>query len=181
MVEIQPVNWANIDKHYAWNNDPELNYFDSDFPLVQESFESFTQRLKVMNADMQGSLKIMEIVLQETGQLIGIVDIHGIDHINRRCFIECTIAERAYRSRGLGTMAFRQTVRHCFEDLGMNKVLSSAFDFNEKWIRILENLGFEQEGRLREHALKNGEYADKLIFGLLVNEYRDSEIFQQAV
>ncbi len=181
MIEIRPVDLANIDKHYAWNNDPELNYFDSDFPFIKESFESFRQRLHEMDSDNESNVKILEIALKDSGQLIGIVDIHGIDYINRRCFIECSIAEREYRNQGLGTMAFRETVRFCFEEMAMNKVLSSAFDFNEKWIRILNNLGFEQEGRLREHAIKNGSYSDKLIFGLLAHEYKESHQFHEAV
>jgi ribosomal-protein-alanine N-acetyltransferase len=53
----------------------------------------------------------------------------------------------------------------------MNKVSTSAFDFNENWIALVSKLGFKQEGLLREHALKRGIYSDKMIFSMLKDEY----------
>lgn len=171
----------NIRTHHAWNNDPELNYFDSDFPLDRESLPSFRQRMQDMMNDPNSGSLILEIHHEADQKLIGIVDIHGIDLINKRCMIECTIADRTYQNKGFGTAAFRDTVRYCFDEMGMNKVISSAFDFNDKWIRILTNLGFTNEGTLRQHAVKNGHYADKLIFSLLKSEYASSEHFQMSV
>lgn len=171
MIRIQAVNWDNIEQHYAWNNDPKLNYFDSDFPHEQESFDAFAHRMRHIQEDARSSIYIMEIIHEADGKLIGIVDIHGIDRINRKCQIECTVADSAYENQGFGTEAFRHAMRYCFEEMHMNKVISSAFDFNEKWIRILMNLGFTLEGRFRQHALKDGRYCDKLIFGLLQEEY----------
>lgn len=171
MIHIQPVSWDNIELHYAWNNDPELNYFDSDFPHEQESFDEFTRRLRSIQQDERSSIHIMEIIHEADQKLIGIVDIHEIDRVNLKCQIECTIADKAYENKGFGTQAFQQAVRYCFDEMGMHKVMSSAFDFNEKWIRILKNLGFTQEGCLREHALKNESYCDKYVFGLLQEEY----------
>jgi len=181
MIEIRPVNWENIETHYQWNNDPELNFFDSDFPHTKESFGSFARRLKQMSSEENHRIMLMEVFHKRDDKLIGIVDIHDIDPINKRCNIECTIAEPDYRDKGYGTMAFRQAVSYCMEDLEMNKVISTAFDFNEKWIRILGNLGFHQEGLLRDHALKNGRYTDKLIFSLLKSEFKESVNFKQAV
>lgn len=171
----------NIKTHHAWNNDPELNYFDSDFPLDMEPISSFRQRMQEMLNDPNSGILILEIHHEADQKLIGIVDIHGIDPINKRCIIECTIADRSYQNQGYGTAAFRDAVRFSFEELGMNKVMSAAFDFNEKWIRILKNHGFTLEGTLREHALKNNEYADKLIFSILKSEFVDSEHFQMSV
>jgi len=181
MIEIRPVNWENIETHYEWNNDPELNYFDSDFPHMKESFDSFARRLRDMSSEDNQHIILMEVFHKNDDKLIGIVDIHDIDPINKRCNIECTIAEPDYRDKGYGTIAFSQAVSYSMEELGMNKVISTAFDFNDKWIRILGNLGFHQEGCLREHALKDGRYSDKLIFGLLNSEYKESVKFQQAV
>ena len=176
MIRIQPVNWDHIKRHYAWNNDPELNYFDSDFPHEQESFEAFTRRLRHIQQDEHSPIHIREIIHEADQTLIGIVDIHEIDRINCKCQIECTIADKRYENQGLGTQAFRLAVRYCFEEMKMNKVMSSAFDFNEKWIRILQNLGFAQEGRLRQHAVKDGRYCDKLIFAMLQEEYETASI-----
>ncbi|AXJ00932.1 Protein N-acetyltransferase, RimJ/RimL family [Cyclonatronum proteinivorum] len=181
MIRIRPVDMGNIKTHHTWNNDPELNYFDSDFPLDREPLSLFCRRLQEMMDDPNSGSLILEIHHEGDQKLIGIVDIHGIDHINKRCIIECTIAERDYQNQGYGTAAFREAVRYCFDEMGMNKVSSAAFDFNDKWIRILTNLEFTKEGTLREHAVKNGKYADKLVFSLLKSEYVTSDQFQMSL
>jgi ribosomal-protein-alanine N-acetyltransferase len=37
---------------------------------------------------------------------------------------------------------------------------------------VLEKVGFQQEGRRRDHAFVNGEYVDLLEYGLLAEEWR---------
>jgi len=171
MITLKPFNWAHVETHYEWNNDKDLNFYDSDFPHKYESFESFVSRLKEMIHTNDGSSQLFEIICTESGRLIGVVDIIGIDRINNKCVLECTIASREFRNKGYGKNALEEALKYCFIDLGMHKVSTVSFDFNEKWIRILENGGFMQEGCLRKHIIKNGQYCDKLIFSMLNDEY----------
>ncbi|WP_225333712.1 GNAT family N-acetyltransferase [Halomicrobium urmianum] len=73
---------------------------------------------------------------------------------------------------GYATDAARAVVRHGFEERRLNKVVADAFATNEGSQRVLEKVGFEQEGRRRSHAFVDGEYVDLLEFGLLVDEWR---------
>ncbi len=171
MVHLRPINWANIDVHYKWNNDEELNYYDSDYPHEKESYQSFVARLKELDSDDNPTVSIFEVLENNTNRLIGLVDIHGIDTQNKRCFMECTIAEKDFRNLGYGKAASELALKYCFENLNMNKVMTTSFDFNDAWIHIIESLGFMQEAKLRQHAFKKGEYLDKLVFGILKPEY----------
>ena len=173
MILLRPINWENIDTHYRWNNDEELNYYDSDYPHEKESYQSFLTRLKELDSDQNHTVTIFEIIDTNSNKLIGLVDIHGIDYKNKRCFMECTIAEKDFRNQGFGKTASEEALRYCFENLEMNKVLTTSFDFNDTWIHVIESLGFKQEARLRQHAIKKNEFRDKLIFGILKSEYVD--------
>jgi RimJ/RimL family protein N-acetyltransferase len=171
MIELRDFNWEHVETHFKWNNDEGLNFNDSDFPLVYESFDSFSTRIKQLAHPDNKSNRIFEIYHKQDQQLIGVVDIHGIDHINNRCFVEATIGDVDYRNKGYGRAAFRMAMDYCFNVLKMHKVCTTAFSFNDKWIGLVQEMGFTLEGRLREHTLKRGEYCDKLYFGLLEHEY----------
>lgn len=174
MVELKPFNLKNAELHYKWNNDEELNYFDSDFPLTPESFDSFISRIVLVTDENNNTSKLLEIHESNLNTLIGIVDIHNIDHHNRHCHVECSIGEREYRHKGYGTAALQKALKYCFDDLNMQKVIATSFDFNKKWANILKKTGFRHEGTLRRHAKKNGSYCNKLIFGLLEEEFKQT-------
>lgn len=172
MVEIKPFDLQNVSIHYRWNNDEELNYYDSEYPHQVESFESFLKRIKSVLDENNRTARLFEIHLSENDKLIGIVDIHAIDEYNRRCFVNCTIGDRDYAEKGYDIEALQKTLKYCFEELEMHKVGTTAFDFNTYWIEQVGKLGFKKEGELREHVLKKGKFRNKLLLSLLESEYR---------
>lgn len=172
MVEIKEFDLQNVSVHYKWNNDAELNYYDSEYPHQHESFETFLKRIKSVLDERNETSELFEIHLKENDKLIGIVDIHAIDKYNRRCYVNCTIGDRDYAGQGYDVEALKVVLAHCFNQKQMHKVATTAFDFNSSWIQSVKELGFKQEGQLREHVLKKEKYCDKLIFSLLESDYK---------
>lgn len=181
MVEIKPLDLQNVTIHYKWNNDEELNYYDSEYPHQHESFDSFLKRVKSVVDNRNQTAELFEIHLTENDALIGIVDIHAIDEYNKRCFVNCTIGDRNYAGQGYDYEAMKVILGHCFNDKNMHKVGATAFDFNTEWIKQLKKLGFKQEGELREHVLKKGTFSNKLIFSLLEKEYQTEDNEEKAL
>jgi len=173
MIEIKPFDMEHVSTHYKWNNDKELSYYDSEYPHIHESFEDFIKRIKEVNDEGNNRAQLLEIIHTETGELIGIVDIHAIDHHHKRCFVNCTIGDRRFRGQGHGKTTLLKVLSYCFEELGMRKVATTAFDFNEKWINLVQKMGFQKEGELRKHVLKENTYHNKLIFSMLEEEYAE--------
>jgi RimJ/RimL family protein N-acetyltransferase len=176
MVEIKEFDLQNVSVHYKWNNDKKLNYYDSDYPHQHESFETFLKRIKSVLDERNETSELFEIHLSDNDKLIGIVDIHAIDKYNKRCFVNCTIGDRKYANKGYDEKALKIVLDHCFNEKGMHKVGTAAFDFNTSWIESVEKLGFQQEGQLREHVIKNDEYCDKLIFSLLEKDFQSKQV-----
>lgn len=175
MVQIKEFDLQNVSVHYKWNNDKELNYYDSDYPHQHESFEAFLKRIKSVLDERNKTNDLFEIHLTENDKLIGIVDIHAIDKYNRRCFVNCTIGDREYAGKGYDVEALKKVLAHCFNEKEMHKVATTAFDFNTSWIESVEEIGFEQEGQLRDHVIKKDKFCDKLIFSLLENDYQSEQ------
>lgn len=183
MVEIKPFDLQNVTIHYKWNNDPELNYYDSDYPHQYESFEAFLKRIKSVVDRENKTSELFEIHLADNDKLIGIVDVYSIDEYNRRCFVNCTIGDREYSDKGYEVEALKRVLKYCFQQLNMNKVGTAVFDFNTSWIKRVQEIGFQKEGKLREHVIKKGKFCDKLIFSLLKREFETerAEYPEQAV
>ncbi|MCW9707381.1 GNAT family N-acetyltransferase [Fodinibius salsisoli] len=171
MVILKEFNLQNVSVHYKWNNDPKLSYYDSDYPFQPETFETFLKRIKSVISKENRRADLLEIHLENNDKLIGIVDLYSIDNYNNRCCVNCTIGAREYIGRGYEFEAIKETLNYCFNELGMHKVTTTAFDFNKDRIKQVKKVGFMKEGQLRKHVLKQDTFCDKLIFSLLKSEY----------
>jgi len=101
------------------------------------------------------------------GRLIGVV---GADHLDvgttHRANIGYWLA-KPYWGRGLMTTAARRYVQYALERLKVVRLTAEVFPWNEASARVLEKIGFRQEGRLRNHREKDGALVDVLYYGLL--------------
>lgn len=80
-----------------------------------------------------------------------------------------------HQGEGYGTEAARLCVDYAFDDLHCHRVMARVYEGNEGSRRIVEGLGFEREGLLREHGYAMGGYADAEVFGVLEREWRGTE------
>jgi RimJ/RimL family protein N-acetyltransferase len=53
-----------------------------------------------------------------------------------------------------------------FDDLGLHKMFTYAFDLRPHLYPIFEAAGFKREATLREHCCYNGEYKDVIIHSI---------------
>lgn len=74
---------------------------------------------------------------------------------------------------GYATAAAECMVEYAFAELGLHRVTASTFDTNEAPKRVLEKLGFVEEGVSRKAAYVDGEWCDVIRFGLLENEWEN--------
>jgi ribosomal-protein-alanine N-acetyltransferase len=74
---------------------------------------------------------------------------------------------KPFWGRGLMTAVVQRLCRHAFEEFGLVKVTAHVFLHNPASARVLEKCGFQQEGLLRKHFLKDDEFIDARLFGLL--------------
>ena len=77
------------------------------------------------------------------------------------------------QGEGYATEAVGALLDHFFETYDRHGVRAYVFDFNDGSRRLLERLGFEQEGRARENRYRRGEYVDELSYGLLRREWEE--------
>ena len=74
---------------------------------------------------------------------------------------------RPYWGQGIMTAVVRRACEHAFASWKLLRITAHVFDFNVASVRVLEKVGFEQEGVLRKHLQKDGRYLDAVVYGLL--------------
>ncbi|WP_117160702.1 GNAT family N-acetyltransferase [Paraliobacillus sp. X-1268] len=79
-----------------------------------------------------------------------------------------------YIGKGLETLACKQLINHAFNDLQLRKVEINVANKNIKSKAIPERLGFKQEGVIRNYEYLNGEYHDRVIYGMLLEEWKNA-------
>ena len=68
------------------------------------------------------------------------------------------------------TTVVQRLCQHAFEEFALVKITAHVFLHNPASARVLEKCGFQQEGFLRKHFLKDGRFIDAMLFALLKGE-----------
>lgn len=74
--------------------------------------------------------------------------------------------------KGSGRELGKQALTYAFSDMGLHKVCGQALGFNERSIAFHKNMGFIEEGRLREQHFDGNQFHDVVCFGLLRHEWQ---------
>lgn len=81
----------------------------------------------------------------------------------------------AHQGKGYGSEAIRWALEYAFQRAGLHRVGIKAFGWNDGAIRLYERLGFKIEGREREALWHDGRWWDAVEFGMLEDEWRESQ------
>lgn len=73
---------------------------------------------------------------------------------------------------GYATEAARALLQYGFDELKLNRVYASHVPNNPASGRILLKVGMKQEGYLRGHILKWGEYQDLVLYGMVKGDLK---------
>jgi [ribosomal protein S5]-alanine N-acetyltransferase len=74
---------------------------------------------------------------------------------------------KPYWGRGIMTAVVQRLCQHAFEEFGLVKITAHVHPHNQASARVLEKCGFQEEGFLRKHFLKGGQFVDARLFALL--------------
>jgi ribosomal-protein-alanine N-acetyltransferase len=171
-VLLRPIKRSDISYFLKWFNDPELvQYLDMYLPMTEMSEEKFIEELGTTRARSDAIL-VIEVIEGDSTRPIGNCGLHQINTKDQDAIFGIIIGEKDYWSRGYGVEAARLLINYGFEQLNLHRISSAAIAFNERSIRLHEKIGFRVEGRLRQAMFKNGQYHDRLEFGILKEEWK---------
>jgi RimJ/RimL family protein N-acetyltransferase len=82
------------------------------------------------------------------------------------------VLDPAYTGHGYATEAVRELLRHCFDDLGLRRVVANCFLDNHTSWRLMERVGMRRETHAKHDALhRSGKWLDSLAYAILAEEW----------
>ena len=114
------------------------------------------------------------VVLKSENKLIGGCGIYVSNTVNREAFLGY-IFHRGYWGRGYATETASALVAFGFNRLKMHRIFATCDPQNLASIKVLEKVGMQKEGLLRQNYLIRGKWRDSLLFAIIENDFQTPE------
>jgi RimJ/RimL family protein N-acetyltransferase len=108
---------------------------------------------------------------QETKEVVGYCRLTITDPALRSAEIGYFM-HRAAWGQGYASEAARELLRLGFDDLHLHRIYAGCLATNTGSARVMEKIGMQQEGHLREAQWANTGWGDTLLYAILAREWR---------
>lgn len=170
-VLLRPVRKTDLENFLKWFNDPEVaQYLAIYLPMTDIGEEKWIEGLSTLQAGKE-IVFVIEACGDDSFVPIGNCGLHRINWKDRDAEAGMAIGEKDYWGKGYGTEALELLLEYGFDQLNLHRVSTGAYEFNERSIRTQQKAGFQIEGRIRLSVFKNGRYWDKVLLGILREEW----------
>ena len=151
----------------TWANDPEVQYmlggwhFPTNMNDQQEWFQS-------ISCNSNNQRFIIENDQQEPIGMANLVNINFKDGNAEHGLL----LDKAQQSKGYGKDVVFAIMKYAFNELRLNRLETTIIETNLPSLKLfLEKCSWKQEGILRNWYYRNGKFTNKIILGILKNEY----------
>jgi RimJ/RimL family protein N-acetyltransferase len=170
-ITLRLLAFDDMDSLYTWMSDIEFGLWGGwtpviEAPLSRDAFRPIFDQYFAQTKDDQVMLGI-----EFEKRLVGFVQLTRIDRRMRRAGIGIGIGEKNIRGQGIGKTALRILLDYAFAVKGLERVYAEVFSFNQRSQKLMERVGFQREGLLRQHNIHNGVRQDTYVFGMLKPEF----------
>ncbi|GAA2785780.1 GNAT family protein [Kitasatospora paracochleata] len=172
-VRLRALRAEDAEHHLRWRNDPEVVHWatggDPCFgPITAEAVDLV---LGGMLRLVPREAAVLTVEDTADGRVIGMADYRDLDPYAGTATLGVTIGERDHWGRGHGTEALGLLVDHLFGAYPLHRLELDTWSGNERAVRAFTRAGFREEGRRRAAVLVRGECHDRVLFGLLRDEW----------
>lgn len=157
-LRIRPLTEEDLPMILAWRNASSVREFM--FHSHKIGLAEHRAWFERMHTDPARRLLIVE---SDAGPL-GFVQFSGVEPGG---VADWGFYARPDAAKGTGRALGAVALDHAFSELRLHKVSGQALAQNVASIRLHQRLGFDEEGRLRDHHRANGSYHSVVLFGLL--------------
>lgn len=160
---IVPIRYEDRNLIMKWRNE-QIYHLRQDKPLTLEQQDKYFNEvvMPLFGADHPNQLLFSYLKGEECIGYGGLVHINWIDRNAELSFIMDTQLERAeFELHWTNYLNLIEQV--AFNELGLHKITTYAFDLRPHLYNVLEKVGYEKEAILKEHCFFDGQFLDVVI------------------
>lgn len=164
-LSIAAVSPKMAETLFKWRQQPNIMAFN---PLKACSLEELADILAKESSDLSAIDEATSYrwAIMLDGKMVSSFSLNGISTMMGYAQIGYSVDEDM-QGRGIGKRTVEMLIEKIFKETELRKLMAYVHVDNIASRKILERLGFKQEGTLREHFIVNGKLADEALYGLL--------------
>jgi RimJ/RimL family protein N-acetyltransferase len=168
-LTLRPVAPDDADAFFAWRSRPDVVRY-----MYQPPWDVATAEIKLRawsSAPFEEPGDVLVLAIEADGDVIGETLLKWAAGPRQ--------AELGYAmhpdvgGRGLATEAAGATLRLAFAAYGFHRVYARIDEENLASVRVAERLGMRQEARLLENDLRDGVWANEVVYAILDREHAE--------
>lgn len=152
-----------------WRNIPDFRKHFREYRELNMSMQK--KWFNKINQD--NSIYMFSIKRLEDKKLLGCCGLTYIDWKNRNADLSLYIGHNnSYiDNNGYAKEASLLLFDYGFKELNLHKIWTEIYEYDDKKINLYEDIGFKEDGRLRDNNYYNGQWWDSIMLSILKNEY----------
>lgn len=171
-IRLRHLEESDIDSLFEIFSDAEAMRFFGIVPFAERA-DAKNYLAEIHAGFGKKTLFQWGIALRETDQVIGTSTLFHADEKNRRAELGYAL-NRQFWGKGLIAEALNSLLTFTFEKLNLHRLEADVDPRNTASVKVLERLGFQKEGFLRERWIVQGEIQDAVFYGLLKSDWNKS-------
>ncbi len=168
---LREIEAQDFEAVHAYGSDPEVCRYTTFGPNTEEETRNFTKRCRTEREEDPRRVYSLAIVLRERGELIGGCGFRITAPEHRKAAIGYVVG-RPWWGRGCATEAARALLRLGFETLMLHRISAICDVRNPASARVMEKIGMQREGIIRDNMWRQGEWITDLQYAILEDKWR---------
>lgn len=169
-VYLDAINKDDLPQLMYWRNLPEYRKHFREYRELNMDMQLKWYENKVIN---DNTTEMFAIRLNDTGELVGCCGLCYINWVHRNADLSLYIGwQKSYIDEaGYAEEACRLLFNYGFRELGLQKIWTEIYCFDEKKMNLYTSLGFYKDGELRNQYFYDGKWWNSYILSLLSEEW----------
>lgn len=169
-VCLVAIEEEDIEQLRNWRNFPGFRKHFREYREINKKMQRQWFERDVVENDRTIMFAVRNLVNQE---LLGCCGLCYINWVHRNADLSLYIGWKdAYiDDEGYAEEACNLLFIYGFRELGLKKIWTEIYEFDEKKLELYRNLGFHKDGILRKNYIYDGKWWDSYILSLLDEEF----------
>jgi len=156
---------------HAYAAQPEVSRFQPWGPNTPDESRAYVEFVLAQAQAQPRTNYTLAIVLTATTQVIGTCSLVIQSQHDRQGELGYVL-HPAYWGRGYATEVARRLLHFGFTTLGLHRISATCDPRNTASVHVLDKVGMQYEGRLRDVMLLRDGWRDSLVYSLLEHEWQ---------
>ena len=162
-IQLRALEPTDISVLYDWENKAE-NWLDSQtlHPYSKQLLNQLIENATITVFEAK-QLRLM-IVLKESENAIGCIDLFDVDVKNSRAGVGILIGEEFYKNRGYASEALQLIIQYAFENLNLKQLYAEVIQNNKASHRLFEKNNFEKTAIKKDWIQLNRKFLNVSLY-----------------